>query len=222
MNRHLTIVTTSDGSHTIKNESTGDTYHSIHGAVQESNHVFIKNGLQYYAERFSPVLIKVLEIGFGTGLNVLLTFQNRVQLSVKIEYTSLEPFPLSEEIYTQLNYNDPGVMLNAIHACEWGKRIELSPDFSLTKIRSEIQSIQLPDNNFDVVYFDAFAPNSQPEMWTLDVFAKLRAAMTASSVLTTYCAKGEVKRTLKTTGFTVESRPGPPGKREMVRALLHE
>lgn len=217
---NISLVTTTDGSHTIKNESTGDTYHSIHGAIQESNHVFIKNGLLFCAEQFSPESIKILEIGFGTGLNVLLTFQRHSQLGIKIEYTTLEPFPIQEEIYSQLNYDSGGAMLKEIHTCEWGRPVTLSPNFSLTKIKNEIQLTPLPENTFNVVYFDAFAPNSQPELWTVEVFSKMRRAMTAPSVLTTYCAKGEVKRNLKAAGFGIESLPGPPGKREMTRATV--
>jgi len=215
----LSLVTTSDGSHTIKNETTGDTYHSIHGAVQESQHVFIKNGLLHYVEKFSSKKIHILEIGLGSGLNALLTYKAQSQLNSEIEYTALEPFPLEEEFYRQLNY-DSQKALQTIHKSEWENPIPLSGDFTLFKSKAGIQSVDLPHNHFDVVYFDAFAPNSQPEMWTLDIFSKLRNCMRAPSVLTTYCAKGEVKRTLKAAGFTIESLPGPPGKREMVRAMI--
>jgi tRNA U34 5-methylaminomethyl-2-thiouridine-forming methyltransferase MnmC len=208
------VILTEDGSHTIKNETTGDTYHSIHGAVQESQHVFIKSGLGYFLSLHPRTEINILEVGFGTGLNALLT---QAVPGLKIEYTSLEPYPLSEEVYRALNY-EPKETLLALHQCEWDSSCSITKDFILTKLESTLSEAKLPENHFDVVYFDAFAPNSQPELWTQGAFAKIKSAMATPSVFVTYCAKGQVKRDLKAVGFHVESIPGPPGKREMIRA----
>ena len=215
----LLIITTKDGSHTIQVSETGDTYHSVHGAVQESNHVFIKAGLKHFISKSNKTEIKILEVGFGTGLNALLTLNAMSDNSIHVEYTSLEPFPLINDQYSRLNYADANNKFIELHTAEWNELIQITPSFSLHKINSTIQAVKLPDNYFDVVYFDAFAPNSQPEMWAQDVLMKLKNAMTTDSVLVTYCAKGQVKRDLKSVGFTIESLPGPPGKREMVRAL---
>jgi tRNA U34 5-methylaminomethyl-2-thiouridine-forming methyltransferase MnmC len=211
-----TIVQTSDGSHTIRNESTGDTYHSVHGAVQESQHVFLKSGLEFFLNTHPTKHIKILEVGFGTGLNALLTLQQHTD--IQIQYTTLEPYPLSDEIFRQLNYNEKGKLM-ALHACDWNSPQKISNNFTLTKLQTTLEQAQLPENFFDVVYFDAFAPNSQPELWTPKAFEKIYQAMTQPAVLATYCAKGQVKRDLKSVGFTIESIPGPPGKREMVRAI---
>ena len=210
----LSIITTKDGSHTIKNESTGDTYHSVHGAVQESNHVFIKSGLQCFLELASPRKIKILEVGFGTGLNAYLTIQAIIGKQVQVDYVALEPHPLEAHLVDGLNYgNDSN--FKALHHAQWNSAINVTTSFTLTKIKNTIQSA-----TFDLVYYDAFAPNTQPEMWTFEVFQKIKSLMAVPSLLVTYCAKGQVKRDLKSAGFIVESIPGPPGKREMVRARI--
>jgi tRNA U34 5-methylaminomethyl-2-thiouridine-forming methyltransferase MnmC len=211
-----TIVQTIDGSHTIRNESTGDTYHSIHGAVQESQHVFLKSGLEFFLNAHPTRHIKILEVGFGTGLNALLTLQQHID--IQIQYTTLEPYPLSGEIFQQLNYYGKDELM-ALHACDWNAPQKISNNFTLTKLQTTLEQAQLPEIFFDVVYFDAFAPNSQPELWTPKAFGKIYQAMTQPAVLATYCAKGQVKRDLKSVGFIIESIPGPPGKREMVRAI---
>lgn len=217
----LSIITTSDGSHTIRNESTGDTYHSIHGAIQESDHVFIRSGLQYFFGLSSAEKVRILEVGFGTGLNALLTLQAIENKNVCVEYFTVEPFPLSSALFSNLNYTaSENSYFKLLHEAPWETSININNNFSLTKIKSTVQEVELQNNFFNVVYYDAFAPNSQPEMWTLDVFRKLKNLAATPSVFVTYCAKGQVKRDLKTAGFLVESIPGPPGKREMVRARL--
>lgn len=211
----LQLIKTEDGSHTIKNETTGDTYHSVHGATQESQHVFLKNGLKFFLHEHPANQIKTLEVGFGTGLNALLTLQQHTDIS--IQYTTLEPYPLTAAFFEQLNYSGKSELL-AMHKCDWNSPQKISENFSLTKLQSTLEQAQLPKNFFDVVYFDAFAPNSQPELWTPEVFSKIFNSMAKPSVFVTYCAKGQVKRDLKSVGFIIESIPGPPGKREMVRA----
>ena len=212
----LKLISTEDGSHTIKNELTGDTYHSVHGAVQESNHVFLKHGLEFFLQTFPQSKINILEIGFGTGLNALLTAQAFPE--TEIEYTTLEPFPLEEPIYKELNYTNAEILLK-LHRCDWNRPCAVTPNFTITKLQTTLDQVQLPQRHFNIVYFDAFAPSSQPELWTVQAFEKVYCAMAKPAVLTTYCAKGRVKRDLKSVGFMIESLPGPPGKREMVRAI---
>lgn len=214
-NQSFHLLHTHDGSHTVVHP-TGDTYHSIHGAVQESQHVFLKNGLQDFLHEHPAKLVKILEVGFGTGLNALLTLQQHPD--IQIQYTTLEPYPLEAGIFQQLNFNGRDALL-ALHRCEWNPPQAISNNFTLIKLQSTLEQSRLPDNFFDVVYYDAFAPSSQPELWTIQAFEKIYRSMTKPSVLTTYCAKGQVKRDLKTVGFVVESIPGPPGKREMIRAV---
>lgn len=213
-NQPFQLLHTQDGSHTVVHP-TGDTYHSIHGANQESQHVFLKSGLEFFLNGHPTRQVKILEVGFGTGLNALLTLQQHPD--IQIQYTTLEPFPLTAEIFQQLNYNGKKELLR-LHECDWKSSQIISNNFALTKLQTTLEQALLPDSFFDVVYFDAFAPNSQPELWTQEAFRKIFQAMTSLSVLTTYCAKGQVKRDLKSVGFTVESIPGPPGKREMIRA----
>jgi tRNA U34 5-methylaminomethyl-2-thiouridine-forming methyltransferase MnmC len=212
----LSLITTTDGSHTIKNESTGDTYHSIHGATQESNHVFIQNGLKYLLQSHPKETIRILEVGFGTGLNALLTISAK---DITIEYTALEPYPLTPDIYLSLNFENREMFLK-LHQAVWENPVLISPAFTLVKYQSTLQLASLPENYFDLIYYDAFAPKSQPELWELEIFRKIKKLMTKFAVLVTYCAKGQVKRDLKTAGFIVESIPGPPGKREMIRAIV--
>jgi tRNA U34 5-methylaminomethyl-2-thiouridine-forming methyltransferase MnmC len=209
------MVLTRDGSHTVLHPS-GDTYHSVHGAMQESQHVFLQNGLTYYRNSQSKTPINILEVGLGTALNALLTVQQYPD--IKIHYTALEPYPLTAEVYEQLNYAGRDILLD-LHRCAWSVPFALTPQFVFQKLSSTLAMSTLPKAYFDVVYFDAFAPNSQPELWTVEAFEKIFHAMTEHAVLVTYCAKGQVKRNLKAAGFTVESLAGPPGKREMVRAL---
>ena len=225
MNREL--ITTADGSHSLYVKDLDEHYHSIHGAIQEAQHVFIKTGIQYLvSQNYST--ISILEIGFGTGLNELLSFLEAEKLNVKLDYTSLEAFPLDTMIVSQLNYvkliskienKNESKLEKAfldIHKAEWEKKIELSNNFSLQKIKNTLQEITF-SSSFDLIFFDAFGPRVQPDMWTEELFSKIYVATNPKGCLVTYCAKGEVKRTLKKVGFIVETLPGPPRKREMVR-----
>lgn len=220
--KKVEIIVTADGSHTLFVPGLNEHYHSVHGAVQESRHVFIKNGLLKTAEKKDE--IKILEIGLGTGLNVFLTFLENLKLKKKISYFAIEPFPLKCEIIEELNYAESLKTENhshtfrEIHFCEWDEYISVSNNFKFIKFKKKMKEFE-PNAMFDVVYFDAFAPSVQPEMWRKDVFEKLYKWMEINSILITYCAKGEVKRTLKSVGFEVETLLGPPGKREMIRAI---
>lgn len=225
------LITTADGSHSLYVKDLDEHYHSIHGAIQEAQHVFIKTGIQHLvSQNYSS--ISILEIGFGTGLNTLLSYLEAEKLNIKVNYTSLEAYPLDIKIINQLNYVDliskienksSEEVLDAfrlIHAVDWEKETKLSENFSLLKIKNTLQEIKF-SSAFDLIFFDAFGPRVQPEMWTEELFSKIYAATNPKGCLVTYCAKGEVKRTLKKVGFTVETLPGPPRKREMVRAGKH-
>ena len=215
------FIITADGSHSLYLKDLDQHYHSIHGAIQEGLHVFIEAGLKYIT-RQNKSSIHILEIGFGTGLNAFLTFIVAEKLNLEINYSSLEAYPLGKEVISKLNYveclkeeNRRGVF-NLIHEVPWEQETVVSKSFTLHKIKNTLQEIVF-ENKYDLIYFDAFGPRVQPEMWTEENFIKLFSALNAGGSLVTYCAKGEVKRTLKKVGFLVEALPGPPGKREMIR-----
>jgi len=219
----LKIITTIDGSHTLLVEEMGEHYHSTFGAISESRHVYINNALKPAMGKQN--VINILEIGFGTGLNAFLSFIESDNQKVEVNYTTIEPFPIDKSIVEQLNYgklidNSSYLKLfNQIHQAEWNKRVELSPYFSLHKIDKKLQEVDLLVNFYNVVYFDAFAPDFQPELWTVEVFGKLYQSMQSNSTLMTYSAKGSVKRALKSAGFSVQNIAGPIGKREITKAL---
>lgn len=218
---HHQLITTSDGSHTLHIPELGENYHSTHGAIQESKHVFIEAGLKQFA---AAEKINIFEVGLGTGLNAFLTFLETSGTKKQIDYTSIEAFPIKQELAEQLNYvgqlnaAEHKNVFDSIHSSEWERQIALSSHFNFRKHQLTLQQIELPSNHFDLIYFDAFGPPVQPEMWTEAIFSKIYEATKNGGLVTTYCAKGEVKRTLKKVGFRVESLPGPPGKREMIRA----
>ncbi len=212
---------TADGSHTLFVPALDEHYHSVNGAVQESLHVFIEAGLHHV----DKPKVRIMEIGFGTGLNAFLTLKDQwmKQRPAEIEYNSIELYPLSAEIVTALNY---GVMIwperkelfQALHSAEWNKQTAITDHFMLHKIEGDSNQHELP-HEIDLVYFDAFGPDKQPEMWNQTIFNRLYAQMSHGAVLSTYCAKGAVRRMMKEAGFSVERIPGPPGKREMLRAI---
>lgn len=216
------IITTSDGSHSLLNQELNETYHSVHGAIQESSHVFIERGLNFYIDNVRPRSVSVLEVGFGTGLNVLLTIRNILNKGIEVKYTTVELFPLGEEVWSSLNYTETiGLQENFshIHRSTWGEKECIIPKFELLKLHTSIQAVAFQPNSFDLIYFDAFAPSKQPELWTLPVLQKIEEAMKEGAVFVTYCAKGQLKRDLKSLGLKVETLQGPPGKHEMVRAV---
>jgi tRNA U34 5-methylaminomethyl-2-thiouridine-forming methyltransferase MnmC len=214
----LEIITTADGSHTLRNTELDETYHSVHGAVQESMHVFIRSGLDFFCNTNKCETISILEIGFGTGLNALLTSQFASEKKVNISYTTLEPFPLPRDVWAKLNYGDSDRRhFEIIHETPWNVMQSVSGNFSMLKLKVALQQADLTEK-YDVVFFDAFASSVQPELWVFDSLKKVTDAMKSSSVFVTYSAKGQLKRDLKALGLTVETLPGPPGKTEMVRA----
>jgi tRNA U34 5-methylaminomethyl-2-thiouridine-forming methyltransferase MnmC len=209
----VTTVVTADGTVTLHVAHLNENYHSLHGAMQESVHVFIRNGLNF----FPPMQpLNIFEVGFGTGLNCLLT---KILSSSPIIYHAIETNPLPDSIIEKLNYAENPSDKNQfelIHAISWNEEKEVSNNFRLKKIKLDLQSFQA-DSKYDLIYFDAFGPNAQPEMWTKDIFSKMYSMLNPGGILVTYCAKGEVKRIMKEVGFEVEALPGPPGKREMTR-----
>lgn len=214
----LEIIVTGDGSHSLLNKTLNETYHSVHGARRESEHVFIKHGLEYFISD-GRKSVSIFEVGFGTGLNALLTTQFNTAAS--IEYTSIETAPIEKAIWSKLNYAvtpEEHQVFEKIHGASWSNRVQISPLFILEKLHTSIHDVAFAAA-FDIVYFDAFAPNKQPDMWTAEVLQKVFDAMRTPGIFVTYCAQGQLKRDLRTVGFKVESLPGPPGKREMTRAL---
>jgi len=209
------LIITKDGSHSLFVPELNENYHSVHGAIEEALHVFIKNGIHYHSKQN----LNILEIGFGTGLNAFLTSENKKGKTVN--YTALEPYPVTEELYTKLNFfklrNSDGETFLKLHQSDWKKEIEISNDFTLFKSEESVQDFTT-NKKFDIIYFDAFSPETQTEMWTKDVFIKCYNLLNKEGFLVTYCAKGVVKRTMKTVGFEVIALDGPPGKRQMTRA----
>jgi len=216
------LVITGDGSTSLFIPDLDEHYHSIHGAIQESIHVFINAGL-------IPILatkdeIQILEIGFGTGLNALLTGIESRNHTTSIQYTSIEKYPVSPEFINHLNFctllDIPNCrdLFMKIHGSEWEKMTNIEHNFFLNKIKSDFKEIKFKDT-FDLIYFDAFAPSAQPELWTEEIFRIMYNALKKNGILVTYCAKGIVKRTMKSVGFEVIALPGPIGKREMTKAI---
>ncbi len=216
------LVTSDDGSHTLFVPRLNEHYHSAHGAIQESRHIFIDAGLGKVA--LQQPYINLLEVGFGTGLNALLSCLEAERLSVSINYVTTEPFPLDKTVHSQLNYGEriaePGVqdLFAKIHSAAWNLPVQITAHFTLNKIERTIQELKLSSALFHLVYFDAFSPEVQPEMWTEGIFEKLYDCLATGGVIVTYCCKGTVKRALKSSGFMIEKLPGPPGKRDILRA----
>jgi tRNA U34 5-methylaminomethyl-2-thiouridine-forming methyltransferase MnmC len=220
MNKNIEIRTTKDGSKTIYLPDFDENYHSFHGAIQEANHVFIKNGLDFLMHRDS---ISIFEMGFGTGLNAFLSYLRSKDSNQVIQYVGLEAYPLDKHIYSEMAYSRQlGLASEQFYFdlmdAEWGQFIDVSENFQLLKIKSSIEEWE-SDQKFDLIYFDAFGPRVQTEMWNLEIMVKMFKLLKTNGVLVTYCAQGQFKRNLKEAGFEVNSLPGPPGKREMTRAI---
>jgi tRNA U34 5-methylaminomethyl-2-thiouridine-forming methyltransferase MnmC len=213
------LILTEDGSNTLYVSEIDECYHSSHGAIQESRHIFIEAGLK----QNSKTEIRVLEIGFGTGLNAFLTMLEAERSGKKIQFTSLEKYPVEIEKALQLNYPEKLSLENKnsfeiMHTSPWNDEISIAPFFTLKKIKIDFTNYTL-EEKFDVVYFDAFSPEKQPEMWTQDRFEMIFHHCKSGAILTTYCAKGIVRRAMQAAGFEVERLQGPPGKREILRGI---
>lgn len=219
----LKIQITEDGSHTLFSEIAGQTYHSLHGAIQESRHIFISQ-----LSTLNPQL-SILEIGFGTGLNAVLVAEWACENGVRVEYTTIELYPLEEDVYSELNY---GQLLGCeelflqLHKVQWDVGMQsIADNFAIRKCKSDIveelsnkECGMRNEELYDVVFFDAFSPDAQPDLWTEEVFKNVYALMKEGGVMTTYCAKGDVRRAMLKAGFKVEKLQGPPGKRHILRA----
>ena len=220
---HVEVRATADGSSTLFVPELDEHYHSTHGALQEARHVYLNAGLEP-ALMAAAGPVWVLEIGFGTGLNALLTLERSLSATHPIFYDTIEKFPLPWSVVEQLNtgayLREPELhnYQHQLHAATWGQRVVLTPQFTLLKLAGELQTTVLTPNTYQVIYFDAFAPDKQPDMWTDAIFAQLYQATAPGGCLVSYCAKGSFRRSLRAAGWQTEKIPGPPGKREMTRA----
>lgn len=213
------IIQTLDGSTTIHLKEWDECYHSKHGAIQEAQHVFIKNGLTLFENKS----VSILEIGFGTGLNAFITFLESKKLYQSIDYVGVEAYPVSAEEVLSMNYvaelnaEKEAMIFQKMHESNWNEQIKLSENFMLTKRKQFFDAID-DIKKFDLIYFDAFGYRVQPELWSTAIFQKMHNALKPQGKLVTYAARGVVKRSMIEVGFTVEKLAGPPGKREMFRA----
>jgi tRNA U34 5-methylaminomethyl-2-thiouridine-forming methyltransferase MnmC len=216
------IIITQDGSHSIAIEQTNVTYHSRYGAIQESRHVYIESGLKKLLDQ--KPCINIFEMGFGTGLNALLTLISAQENNQKIYYETIDEYFLEGQLLEKLNYceqlerQDLRSTFIQLHNCEPGKEVSINSFFSFKKIQASLQNY-IFDRSFDIIFYDAFAPRAQPELWTEEIFTKLFAALDPNGFLVTYCSKGSVKRAMQAAGSVVEHLPGPLHKREILRAV---
>lgn len=215
-------VRTADQSQTLWVPELQQHYHSHHGALQESRHVFIKAGL---AELAASVEINLLEVGFGTGLNALLTALEPINPEQVVHYHSLEKYPLDSEEWQGMDlpsflpeHQSASTLFNKIHQSAWQEEVPIQKGFFLFKDQVDLKSFAAPKNHFDLIYFDAFSPGAQEDLWTETVFAKMQECLKPGGILVTYCVMGKVRRAMQAAGLRVTKIPGPPGKREMVRA----
>lgn len=215
------IEKTADGSHTLFVSELDEHYHSVNGAIQESTHVFIETGFKHSKEQD----IHIFEVGFGTGLNAFLTLLEAKRTNKKVYYTSIEAYPLDKNLIRELNYPqqiaaDTLPYFYQLHEAEWGKEEPITENFFLKKIHADFVHFDFATliEKQDIIYFDAFAPDKQPDMWSQEIFDKLFDVSAEKGILVTYCAKGAVRRMMQQAGYTTERLPGPPGKREMLRA----
>jgi tRNA U34 5-methylaminomethyl-2-thiouridine-forming methyltransferase MnmC len=226
------IIRTADGSDTLYNRELDQHYHSIFGAVMESRHIFIEAGFLHASEKIlrperNPQSeLTILEIGFGTGLNALMTLTESEKLGIRVHYTALEPYPVDENCWITLNYPamfgsiDYHQVFSKFHLVEWEHHEPISNHFTILKLHKKLEDYLPPAGSFDIVYFDAFDPVAQPELWTAEIFRKLHHAMKPGGILVTYSVKGTIVRAMQAAGFKTEKLPGPPGKRHILRAKL--
>ncbi len=223
MQENVTIKKTGDGSDTLYHQQLDETYHSTHGALTESQHVFIKEGLDFMLQRQPEAEeLHILEAGFGTGLNAVLALAHVLHRPVKLHYLALETFPLSIETIKALNYRsllsaEVANYLLPLHQADWEAPVPVTDNFTLEKRKGSVHELQT-DAGFDLVFYDAFAPRKQPEMWTVEYLRPVCEALKPGGLLVTYCSMGQFRRNLKVLGMQPEKIPGPPGKREMTRA----
>lgn len=217
------IIRTKDGSTTIHIKDWDECYHSKHGAIQEAQHVFIKNGLALYQNQS----VSILEIGFGTVLNAFITYLESKKLGLEINYVGVEAYPVSISELSAMNYvselnaDDKNAIFNLFHESNWEEKVIIDPFFTITKRQQFFEEIT-DCEQYDLIYFDAFGYRVQPDLWSTSIFKKMHTALRPGGKLVTYAARGVVKRSMIEVGFTVEKLPGPPGKREMFRATKYK
>lgn len=217
------IIRTKDGSTTIHIKDWDECYHSKHGAIQEAQHVFIKNGLALYQNQS----VSILEIGFGTGLNAFITYLESKKLDLEINYVGVEAYPVSISELSAMNYvselnaDDKNAIFNLFHESNWEEKVVIDPFFTITKRQQFFEEIT-DCEQYDLIYFDAFGYRVQPDLWSTSIFKKMHTSLRPGGKLVTYAARGVVKRSMIEVGFTVEKLPGPPGKREMFRATKYK
>ncbi|MCE9679953.1 tRNA (5-methylaminomethyl-2-thiouridine)(34)-methyltransferase MnmD [Shewanella sp. AS1] len=224
-NNNIYVQMTKDGSHTLMSSLFDDSYHAHNGAMSESEHVYIESGLQALSPEFK--LVRILELGFGSGMNAILTLKQALAETAKIEvpihYTSIEAYPVPWDVIVQLNYKQQlspvlASLFDQLHLAPWDTDVEIIPGFVLHKVHGKLADYQGADNSVNLVYYDGFAPSKQPELWTQDNFDRLYPMMMNQGMLVSYCANGQFKRNLKAAGFSVKAHPGALGRREMTRA----
>ena len=217
------VAETRDGSHTLINTRLNQSYHSMHGALQESMHVFVQQGLLYFLNRNSRSMLRILELGYGTGLNAMLTYLTTKSSDLEVLYTAIEPFPIDLDIALNLNYsNIPGMetgLIRNFHSFDSEGLATIHSNFKIKIHKGLFEQVSIPSQTIDLIYFDAFSPDAQPELWTSETLKKCFNMLDKPGVWVTYSSKGSVRRSLTSVGFQVEKIPGPPGKREMLRAL---
>ena len=212
------VINSNDGSSTVIDSLHNEHFHSTFGAITESLYIFIKQGLKIIAKPH----VRILEVGFGTGLNCILTILNKEQ-NQKITYHTIEKYPLPIEVIEELNY--PGLLnisyefVHSLHELKWDKETEIAENFTLKKILSDLRDFNA-ESKYDIIYFDAFSYNIQPELWTSDIFKKMFNRLCSGGLLVTYSAKGDVKKALRSAGFEVKRIAGPPGKRHILQAYI--
>lgn len=224
-NSNLQLFKTADGSDTLFRSDLNQHYHSTFGAIRESQYIFIESGLRQVLAAHSNHTLHILEMGFGTGLNALLTWIEVEKYKIRTDYTAIEAFPLDEIYWKSLNY--PGMtgydvhspIFTNLHEAKWNEPVELSPHFILNKTHITLETYIPAPGLYNLVYFDAFGPDAQPELWSENIFLEISRGMSPGGILVTYSVKGSVVRALRKAGFLVEKLPGPPGKRHILRAI---
>lgn len=215
------IIVTEDNSKTLLIPELNETYHSTKGALTEALHVFIKEGIDYT----NKTSLRIFEMGMGTGLNALLTLNHSIQNNINIEYTTIEKYPLSFQQVEELNHLNISNLdhlqneYRKMHECEFGTKTIIQQNFSFTKLKGDVENFNFSEQSFDLIFYDAFGPKVQSDLWQTPILERMKDLLDIGGILTTYCAQGQFKRNLKALDFEIQSIAGPPGKREMTRAI---